>query len=284
MALVKIVPSSLKICFSAGILLFSGVVKAQDTIVNSADSTKADKVIATKDTAKNVNGSSSDSLRSNIYANIFASMPNGDFQSTDNTNADAGYAKTGFSANLGYSLRIFKGLGIALDLGYTKNYIDEQKLADQIKQITMDQTSFTNINSSATPAFWEIYTVCGGLNYQLWFGSKKKFGVEPIVLLGESHVYTPNVIYNVRIDDLTFETRNLRKGSWQFMHKEGLNINYLMGSRTILHLGGQYYSVSGSGKDMEHIILGNNTYTRTLEEYNININAIYLGIGVTTRF
>jgi hypothetical protein len=265
--------------------MLCGITKAQDTIPVSNDSVKVDAVSSVKDSASNNNSSAKkDSLRNNIYVNIFSSMPSGDFQSTDNTNADAGYALNGYAATLGYSFRVFKGLGLMLDLGYSKNSINEKKLAEQILQITTEQTGFSNIYSSASPAFWEIFTVSGGLNYQLWFGSKKKFGIEPSVLFGESHVYTPDVVYNVRIDNLTFETRNRRKGSWDFMHKEGISINYLIGSRTILHLNGQYASISGSGKDMEHIVLGNSTYTRTLVDYTININSIYLGIGITTRF
>lgn len=274
----------LKTCLIAGILLVSGIIRSQDTIPLTNDSLKNNITSANEPVKQEEPSVKKDSLKHNIFLNAFTSLPSDDFKSTDPTNADAGYAMNGYGAELGYSYRIFKGLGLILNLGYSKNSIDEKKLADQIKEITIEQTGFTNIYSSAVPAFWEMFTVSGGLSYQFWFGSKKKIGVEPVLLFGESHIYTPDIAYNVRIDDLTFETRNRRKGSWVFMHEEGLNINYLLGSRTIIHLNARNYNASGSGKDMEHIVLGNKTYTRTLTEYNININSMLIGIGISTRF
>jgi hypothetical protein len=271
MALIK--RSYLKLCIIACIVFSGKMSYAQDSLKVAQDSVQTISVQTKKD-----------SLRHSVYLNAFAALPKDDFQSTDNLNPNAGYAKNGYGADLGYSFRFFKGLGLILDLSYSKYSIDEKKLADQIKELTIAQTGFNNVYSSAMPAFWETYSIAGGLNCQLWFGSKKKFGVEPIVFFGESYVYTPQTIYNVRIDDLTFETRNMRKGEWAFMHKEGLNINYLIKNRTILHLNARNSSVSGSGKNMEHIVVGNKTYTRTLHNYNININSLYFGIGVTTRF
>lgn len=263
----------LNVCLLIFSLLSSSIMKAQDTLSGSKDSIPP-----------NSSSHSKDSLKHNFYINALSNVPLGDFKSADYNKANAGYAKTGYGADLGYSYRIWKGLGLGLNLSYGKNSIDEKKLADQIKEITINQTSFTTIYSSSTPAYWETYSISGGLNYQFWFGSKKNIGIEPTVFIGESFVYTPNVVYNVRIDNLTFETRNSRKGCWAFLHREGLNLNYLIGSRTIAHINASYFSVSGNGNDMEHEVVGNKTYSRTLIDYNFNISSIYLGLGITTRF
>lgn len=263
----------LKACMIACSLLASMVINAQDMLSNSKDSIKH---CSTK--------CCNDSLKHNFYINVFSIVPLGDFKSADYNNATAGYAKTGYGADLGYSYRIWKGLGLGINLSYGKNSIDKNKLADQIKEITINQTGFTTIYSSSTPAYWETYSISGGLNYQFWFGTKKNIGIEPTVFIGESFVYTPYVVYNVRIDNLTFETRNSRKGCWAFLHREGLNLNYLIGSRTIAHINASYFSVSGNGNDMEHEVVGNKTYSRTLIDYKFNISSIYLGLGITTRF
>lgn len=256
--------------------VFAGAtLKAQDTIS------------AAKDTAMHCSKSCcTDSLKHNFYINMFSVLPMNGFKSTDYNNANAGYAKIGYGADVGYICRFWESLGVGINLSYTKNNIDNNKLAEQIKDITTTQTQggFATIYSSAASAYWQTYSIAGGLSYQFWFGTKKNIGVEPSIYVGESYVNTPHVVYNVRIDNTTLETRASRKGSWNFMQRDGIAINYLIKNRTIVHFNYSYFSATGNGTEMEHIVIGNSTYTRTLTDYKININAIYLGFGITTRF
>ncbi|MBC7864067.1 MAG: hypothetical protein IAF38_13910 [Bacteroidia bacterium] len=239
---------------------------------------------AGKSSAQNDSLSAKDSLKCSVHFGMFFANPVGVFGSVDNANAASGYSKTGFGLNAGYSYRIVKNLCIKADFSYVINSINHQKLASQIEKITEQQVGLSNITSGSREAKWKNCFLLGGISYQFWFGESKKLGLEPELLAGADYCITPDVVYSVRIDNLTFQTRNVSKRNFAFAHREALKINYLLGNRTLLSFNLGYCSAAANATGMEQIVTGNNSYSRTVNDYKINVSFVQVGFGICTRF
>lgn len=232
----------------------------------------------------NLNGSYQDSLKNSFHLKSFVSIPVGVFRSVNFNTSTSGYALTGFGVDLSYGYKIKKGFCFKSNLIYFKNEIDNLKLAEQIKEITERQTGFTNMQSSAANACWKNFALSAGFSYQFWFGTNKKIGIETQINFGACYNKTPLIKYSVRIDDLTFERTTSSKGNFVFLHSEEIKFNYVLGNRIVLFFGLSYFGAKGKASDIEQIVIGNGTYSKTNANYKINLSTIISGLGITTRF
>ena len=255
-------------------------------IVSLLSANAQDSLGVSQDTVKVEQPSSSTSkpFKSTLGIAIYSSTPMGVFKSTDFNNLTSGYAKNGYGAGINYSYNVFQSFVVKASLTYMRNTVNSKIIAEQILTTTAKQTALANMYSSATATYWENYSVTAGFSYQLWLGETKKIGIEPYFLLGSTYCYTPTLSYRVQIDNLSFETRNNRTANWAFTYREGLKLNYALGKKTIISVDASYLSSKADAKGLEHIVLGNKNYSRTFEDYTININAMLVGMGISTRF
>lgn len=106
--------------------------------------------------------------KSSFSFNIGPSLPIGDFESTNEDNENAGFAKTGFNFNLNYDYKFIPNVGIAANVFYGFHNIHDELLHNIAQNSSADHYQYAGVLIG--PMFSGVITPKTNINFRLMGG------------------------------------------------------------------------------------------------------------------
>jgi hypothetical protein len=196
--------------------------------------------------------------KNTISFSIEASLPVGNFSSTDPSNNLSGYAVPGVSANFSFNHKLNKQLGLTAILYGQRNGINTKTLADQL-----DKTYFFPqfINALDPPIFqpggqeiyynwniekkyWYLESVMLGVTEELPFKKNNKFSLVAKALIGAAYAQSPT-LNGKSISDTSYSVFYQSGASaFGFSYILSTGMNYKLSDKLYLKLDAYYFGTS----------------------------------------
>jgi len=203
---------------------------------------------------------------------IGASIPTGDFGSTDLSNDKAGLAKTGLALRLNYGYHFSKNFGGILIAKGNFNSIDMDAFRQQFSVPTGSGASYS-VNTGS----YKSGAVLVGMFADMPISADEKFSFEVRALAGYQNSTIPefNVTMSIpSVGTIDFAQESYSAGS--FAYTFGAGFKYKVGNNLALKLNGDYNGANPSFK-----IEDQNNQTQT---YKQPWNTVDVTVGLTIGF
>jgi hypothetical protein len=184
-----------------------------------------------------------------------------------------GFAVNGLTADYSGAYFLFRHIGIAGDIQYTSNGLD-----DQSAQSLLQQLPVMNLNSDTTISYdlgyWKHVSFMAGPQYTF---SSGKLNVDLYVLAGLSFVMNPSVGITV-----TYYDQSYSHTTWpeyvRFGFDAGASVRYKLSDRYGIRLFASYFQSSGKGDTENELNI--DAKQISIKSFYTNVYTLNFGIGI----
>jgi hypothetical protein len=195
--------------------------------------------------------------KNTLSFSIGASLPVGNFSSTDPSNNLSGYAVPGLSANFSFNHKLNKQLGFTGMLYGQRNGINTGTLSDQLDKSYFFPIAFSTgspyfpsgdqgvyFNWNIEKKYWYLESVMLGLREELLFKKNNKLSLVAKALIGAAYAQSPT-LNGKSITDTSYSVFYQSGASaFGFSYILSTGMNYKLSDKLYLKLDAYYFGTS----------------------------------------